>query len=157
MNPIPAPPRTPTPPPKNGPADMAGLGLDGIGDLLSPTRELYDPRALSPMSENFTVRKYSTSPAITLSSSSSQPLSPTSPNAIYGSISDTSGSNTSTSLQDSKGPFNFQPMSLSKSPITKSVRTHVSTLDYTSLTTNRALDSGADISTSTAVYHIRSS
>ena len=120
--PIPAPPRTPTPPPDDELSEMAGLGLNGIGDLLSPTHDGYDLRALSPMNENFTVNRYNNS--ISSPAFSSQPLSPSSPNSQYNSIlGDGNGSNTGNSSQHSKGPFNFQPMSLAKSPITKSVGT----------------------------------
>lgn len=95
---------------------MSGLGLDGIGDLLSPTNDGYDPRALSPMSENFSANRYGSSPPKSLSG---QPLSPASPNSLYSSISaDTNGSSGG---QDGKNPFNFQPMSLAKSPVMKSV------------------------------------
>ncbi|MCJ1290764.1 Endoplasmic reticulum zinc transporter [Xylographa carneopallida] len=115
---IPVPPRTPTPPPDNDQVEMAGLGLDGIGDLLSPTKALYDPSSLSPMDENFAVSRFSSSPSLALSS---QPLSPTSPNSLYSSIStESNGGKSELSMQNGKGPFNFQPMSLAKSPITKS-------------------------------------
>lgn len=115
--PIPAPPRTPTPPPDDGPSAMTGLGLDGIGDLLSPTNDGYDPCSLAPMSENFSASRYGTSPP----KASSGPLSPASPNSLYGSFS--SDGNGANGGPDGKNPFNFQPMSLAKSPVMKSVRT----------------------------------
>lgn len=114
--PIPAPPRTPTPPLDDVEALPAGLGLDGMADMLSPTRGAFDHTALSPMSENFAASRYNGSPLLSLN----QPLSPT--DSLYSPMSTgPNGSQTGTSLQDGKGPFNFQPMSLAKSPITKSV------------------------------------
>ncbi|MCJ1250834.1 Endoplasmic reticulum zinc transporter [Trapelia coarctata] len=111
--PIPALPRTPTPPPDDGPSALTGLGLDGIGDLLSPTNDGYDPRSLSPMSENFSATRYGTSPPKAFAG----PLSPASPNSMYGSFSAESNGSGS---QNGKNPFNFQPMSLAKSPVMKS-------------------------------------
>lgn len=121
-HPIPEPPRTPTPPPDDSPpTDFSGLGLDGMGDLLSPTKALYDPSALSPMTENFAVNRYYSSPSLALSGG--PPLSPTSPNSLYSSVSgDSNGSRDGELGHGGKGPFNFQPISLAKSPITKSVR-----------------------------------
>lgn len=75
-----------------------GLGLDGIGDLLSPAIVTFDSNTLSPFRERSLA--YQSSP-----SSPAFPLSPTSLNA-----------------QDGSSPFNFQPMSLAKSAVTKSVR-----------------------------------
>ena len=121
-NPIPAPPRTPTPPPEDDQPQGAGLGLDGMEDLLSPSKMLFDPNRLSPTKETF---GFSQGNSSTLSIS--QPLSPLSPasaKSIYSSMSsESNGSRTGTSLQDGKGPFNFQPMSLAKSPVSKSVST----------------------------------
>ena len=119
--PTPEPPRTPTPPSEDEHYEAAGLGLDGVGDLLSLTQDLYDPRALSPMTENFAVTHYNSGASLSISN---QPLNPTSPNSLYSSFSaESNGSHSGISIQNGKGPFNFQPMSLAKSPITKSVNT----------------------------------
>jgi hypothetical protein len=122
--PIPEPPRTPTPPPDDPQHEPTGLGLDGLGDLLSPTTmDQFDPTSLSPMRENFSSsgRRMSNSTGTPMS----QPLSSVSPNSIYGSL-EGSQSGTGNSIQDGKGPFNFQPqpMSLSKTPVMKSVCRH---------------------------------
>lgn len=109
--PIPAPPRTPTPP-EDDPADMAGLGLDGVMDFLSPSTATFDPNALSPMTEHFNPGRYG---------SNSQPLSPASPNSQYSFMSVENNGSIDETLQENKGPFNFKPMPLAKSPITKSV------------------------------------
>ena len=110
--PIPAPPRTPTPPPEDEHQGTAGLGLDGV--LTSPVKVAFDPNALSPMKESFLGGRYG--------SISSNSLSPASPNSFYSAMSlDSMGGQSSGSMEDGRGPFNFQPMSLSKSPVTKSV------------------------------------
>ena len=153
--PIPAPPRTPTPPPEDTQPGMAGLGLDGMGDLLSPTKMSFDPNTLSPMRENFALGRYATGTSGT--ASSSQPLSPTSTNSIYSSMStESNGSYAGTPVLDGKGPFNFQPMSLAKSPISKSVGTLLySHYPYPINLWTRVLARGAVINTSIAVYHIK--
>lgn len=110
--PIPAPPRTPTPPSEDERQGIDGLGLDGV--ITSPTEVAFDPRALSPMREHFMSGRYG---------SLSNPLSPGTPTSFYSALSnDSAGSQSTASMEDGRGPFNFQPMSLSKTPITKSVR-----------------------------------
>ena len=120
--PIPAPPRTPTPPPEDDKPQESGLGLDGMEDLLSPSRMVFDSNTLSPMRENFRYNQGNSS-TVSLSQPLS-PLSPTSVKSVYSNMSsESNGSRTSASLQDGKGPFNFQPMYLAKSPVSKSVST----------------------------------
>lgn len=152
-NPIPAPPRTPTPPPDDGPSEMRGLGLDGIGDLLSPTNDGYDPHALSPMSENFAAGRYGSSPPKSLSG---RPLGPASPNSLYSSIS--ADSNGTSGSQDGKNPFNFQPMSLAKSPVMKSVSICVYVAEQgPNETSIRVSVSDGVTNTNTVAYPTRSS
>lgn len=120
--PIPAPPRTPTPPPedqyqRNG-ERISGLGLDGF--LNSPAKSSFDPNSLSPMDENFPARIHGSTN--TMGPPSLNSLSPADTNSLYSPMSiDSAGSQTSLMVEDSKGVFQFQPTTLSKSPITKSV------------------------------------
>lgn len=119
--PIPAPPRTPTPPPDDHPPGehMAGLGLEGFSN--SPAQSVFDPQSLSPMDENFPGRRYG---SITSTGGlSSNPLSPVDTNSLYSPMSmDSAGSQGSALMENGKGVFNFQPTALAKSPVTKSVR-----------------------------------
>lgn len=118
--PIPAPPRTPTPPPDDQPAgeDMAGLGLEGFSN--SPARSIFDPQSLSPMDENFPGRRYGS--IASTGGLSSNPLSPMDTNSLYSPRSiDSAGSQGSGLMENGKGVFNFQPTALAKSPVTKSV------------------------------------
>ena len=118
--PVPAPPRTPTPPSDEEYPEMSGLGLDGMGDLVSPMKPTFDPKALSPMNENFPLSRYGSSTSIIGSLAS--PLSPMSTNPLYSPMSlDSAGSLSSNNQEDGKSPFNFKPMSLAKSPVSKSV------------------------------------
>lgn len=110
--PIPAPPRTPTPLPDEEHQGMDGLGLDGV--ITSPTELSFDPNSLSPMRDHFLTGRYG---------SLSNPLSPGTPASFYSAMSnDSAGSQSTVSGEDGRQPFNFQPMALSKSPVTKSVR-----------------------------------
>ena len=125
--PIPAPPRTPTPPPEDDhlPGErLSGLGLEGF--LISPARSTFDPRSLSPMDENFSPgRRYGGSMATNGGLLSSNPLSPTDTNSLYSamSIESSPGSHPgNASIENSgKGMFNFQPTVLAQSPVSKSV------------------------------------
>lgn len=119
--PVPAPPKTPTPPPEDQQSDqnMAGsLGLDGF--LNSSVLSVFDPQSLSPMDENFPGKRYG---SITTSGGlSSNPLSPTDTNSLYSPMSiDSAGSQGSALMENGKGMFNFQPTTLAKSPVSKSV------------------------------------
>ena len=107
--PIPAPPRTPTPPPED--REIAGLGLRGVNQATNST-VTYDPNSLAPMLEENLAPSYGS-----LSATVADPLSSTTPSSNYGE------STTSTNSSDAPNPFNFQTTSytLSKSPITKSV------------------------------------
>ena len=99
---------SPTPPtPDSASPQTAGLGLDGLGDMLSPDQDAFDPSSLSPYKENF---RYGSSPLT--------PRSPTSP--LYQPMS-TEGAAVGSSSQDEMSPFNFHPVSLAKSPVVKSV------------------------------------
>ena len=101
---------------------MAGLSFDGM--MHSPMKLDFDPHSLSPMDEDSPVSPghyMGSAPLSAVPSVGSNPLSPMDTNSLYSPISiDSAGSQTN---GEGKGPFNFQPTSLSKSPITKSVRT----------------------------------
>jgi Co/Zn/Cd efflux system component len=101
--PIPAPPRTPTPPPDDG-SPQSGLGLDGI-PYATTTEDLYDPNSLSPADPN-----------AHFGSMSANMVSPASTNSVYNTMSLGSGKS------DVSSPFNFQTATLAKSPVVKSVR-----------------------------------
>ncbi|KAL8720044.1 MAG: hypothetical protein Q9225_003037 [Loekoesia sp. 1 TL-2023] len=115
--PIIAPTRSATPPPEGYDDSVNGLGLDGY--LNSPAKSVFDPHSLSPMDENFPVGRYGSAHAY-----SAQPLNPLSPsdtNSLHNMRSASSISSPSMmTTDDSKGAFNFQSVSLAKSPITKS-------------------------------------
>lgn len=120
--PIPAPPRTPTPPPEDE-YQTAGLGLEGV--LTSPAKTSFDPNALSPMVENFPVGRYGALGSAT-ASPANNPLSPASTNSVYSSMSlDSAGNPKSGSGEDLRGPFNFQTTTLARSPVARSVRREV--------------------------------
>ncbi|KAI4258551.1 MAG: hypothetical protein LQ352_001186 [Teloschistes flavicans] len=114
--PIIAPTRSATPPPDSQ-DDLVNGGLDGF--LHSPVISAFDPRSLSPMDENFPVGRYGSAQAY-----SAQPLNPLSPsdaNSLYSVKSMNSvSSRGSISADDGKGVFNFQPTTLTNSPVTKS-------------------------------------
>ena len=116
-------PRTPSPDP-NDRQDGTGLGLNGFQS--SPTKSTFDPSALSPMDENFPIGRRG--PAQAFAGMSPNPLSPTDTNSQYSPMSlgtlDSAGSynsSNSAAIDGDKGVFNFQPTSLSKSSVTKSV------------------------------------
>ncbi len=120
--PIPAPPRTPTPPPEDELHEGSGMNLDGY--LNSPAKLAFDPNSLSPMDENFPIGRYGAAPAFPPPSASSNPLSPTDTNTSsqYSPVSlDSAGSGGSVMTENAKGVFKFQPTSLSTSPVAKSV------------------------------------
>lgn len=113
-------PQTPSPDPDDK-QDNTGLGLHGFQN--SPTKSTFDPSALSPMDENFPMGRRG--PAQALVGTPSNPLSPTDTNSQYSPMSlgtlDSSGSYNSAVSEVDKGVFNFQPASLAKSPVSKSV------------------------------------
>ncbi|KAG6989819.1 hypothetical protein G7Y79_00063g093700 [Physcia stellaris] len=119
--PIPAPPRTPTPPPDDEEHDnYSGISLDGFTN--SPVKGSFDPSCLSPMDENFPLSRRGSTPAFP-PPSSANPLSPTDTNSSsqYSPMSlDSAGSQASTLTENGKGIFKFQPTSLATSPVTKS-------------------------------------
>lgn len=126
--PIPAPPRTPTPPPDDDqpPGDQIhGLGLEGF--LISPARSAFDPNSLSPMDENYTSGRRYGARGLTTHSLGLSPMTDSS--SLHSAFSIESGSSGSqpnsgalVEKTDGKGMFNFQPTSLAKSPVSKSVR-----------------------------------
>lgn len=93
--PIPAPPRTPTPPPDEQ-------------QSYQPADQLFNPNALSPMAPISAIEHTRES-----SMNPSSPMSPTFPSA-----SSDGQANVKT---DDPNPFNFQPTVLAKSPVVKSV------------------------------------
>lgn len=125
--PIPAPPRTPTPPPDDGqPGDQIyGLGLEEY--LTFPARSTFDPNTLSPMDENYqSGRRYGANArGLTANPLGMSPMTDSS--SLYSAFSIESSSasqpNTGALVEktDGKGMFNFQPTSLAKSPVSKSV------------------------------------
>ena len=128
--PIPAPPRTPTPP-LDDEYQTAGLGLVGV--MTSPTKTAFDPNTLSPMFENFPLGRYGALGSAM--ASPANPLSPTSTNSVYSPMSvDSAGNPTSGSGEDLRGPFNFQTTTLAKSPVARSVCTGVQASKCTGLT-----------------------
>lgn len=126
--PIPAPPRTPTPPPDDGQPtgdQLYGLGLEEY--LASPAQSNFDPNSLSPMDENYqSGRRYGASArALTTNPLGLSPMTDSSSLHSTVSIESSSGSQPNTGAlvekTDGKGMFNFQPTSLAKSPVSKSV------------------------------------
>lgn len=110
LRPIPLPPRTPSP--------LEDDDLDRFQN--SPTKSVYDPMALSPMDENFTVNHYASAPAF--SSTTLQFPGPDS-SPMYSPMSVQSNDSVGSirMKEDTKGAFNFQPMSMAKAATTKSV------------------------------------
>ncbi|KAL9640027.1 MAG: hypothetical protein Q9164_000562, partial [Protoblastenia rupestris] len=112
--PIPLPPRTPTPPPE--------VSLDGFSN--SPTKSAYDPTALSPMDENFSVSRTGSIPTFTTTNLSLQEndatsfYSPMSVESNESSNINTSRRPSSLMVEDANGVFNFQPASMAKAPLT---------------------------------------
>lgn len=142
--PVPAPPRTPTPPLDES-APQSGQGLDGIPHATA-TEILYDPNSLSPADPN-----------AHFGSMSANMVSPAGANSVYSPMSLDGGKN------DIPSPFNFQTTTLAKSPVVKSVRyIHNNLLRPSRVTRNRLtyariLVKDVVTNTSTAVSHIRSS
>src|SRR5271170_6349909 len=104
--PIPAPPRTPTPPTPIPEDDASGLNINGLPQIVNSTIT-FDPNALSPMTGTFPGRfgsMDSTMPSPAASSSTSTNSDGTLP------------------LPVGKSPFNFQTQTYSATPaVTKSV------------------------------------
>lgn len=118
MLPIPLPPRTPSP--------LEDDDLDRFQN--SPTKSVYDPMALSPMDENFPINRYASAPAF--SSTTLQFPGPDS-TSMYSPMSVQSNDSVGSTrmMEDGKGVFNFQPMSMAKAPNVKSVRdSHIALL-----------------------------
>ncbi|KAI9827755.1 MAG: Endoplasmic reticulum zinc transporter [Thelocarpon impressellum] len=143
--PLPVPPRTPTPPTPTQdepqqrdlapPAPQqqqqqprqdwqhyrhaAGLGLQSAGPL-SPQKTAFDAHALSPMAENFPAQFASFSPQLSGSGTGSNPLSPTSTSSLQSGTSLDGAGSSHNHSGDEPSPFNFQPTTLSASPIMRS-------------------------------------
>ncbi len=114
--PIPAPPGTPTPPPEDQPGGehVLGLGLDGF--LNSPARSTFDPSSLSPLDQTFQAERYGSMKP------SPNPVNSADASSSHGRIStDSPGGQSGTMMEDGKGVFQFQPTTLAKSPVSKSV------------------------------------
>ena len=109
--PIPLPPRTPTPPPDDD-------ELDRFQN--SPTKSVYDPMALSPMDENFSVNRYGSAPGF---QSTTVQFPGTDNSSMYSPMSVQSNDSVGSTriMENGKGVFNFQPASMAKAPVTKSV------------------------------------
>ncbi|KAL8857534.1 MAG: hypothetical protein Q9178_005862 [Gyalolechia marmorata] len=117
--PIIAPTRSATPPPEGQSDIINGLGLDGY--LNSPIKSAFDPKSLSPMDENFPVGRHGSAHAYSAHPAPLNPLSPLDTNSLYNMrVPNSAGSLSSISTDDGKGIFNFQPTTLTKSPVTKS-------------------------------------
>lgn len=108
--PIPAPPRTPTPPTPI--PEEAQESLNGNSRTLNYTIT-YDPNALSPMSEGFPAHFGSMNSALA------------SPASVASSTLLSNGSSLNSDGRmappTTKGPFNFQTQTISAAPIAKSV------------------------------------
>jgi hypothetical protein len=138
-NPIPLPPRTPTPPPEDPDAishNTSGLGIEGM---------TLNPNTLSPMHPNIVPRYDTTTSSFSDRSGPSTPL-----------MSMANGAMTETVSEDGKNPFNFQPTAytIPKSPVIKSV-SKLFIPATSSLTESRVLVNGVATNTSTAVSLIR--
>jgi len=124
---IPLPPRTPTPPPEDN-------DLEGFSN--SPTNSVFDPNSLSPMDENYPTYKYGSLGSLptftktTLELGEADNMSVYSPMSVH---SNGSGGGKCGSLmaEDSNGVFNFQPASMPKGPVVKSVRSLPPSLSLT--------------------------
>ena len=104
-------PEAPIPPSPESPR-LQGLGLDGVAPPSSAEIDP-EPALLSPYRESFRVGPAGTN-FMNPTSSSSTPstgsnMTPKSPTSL------------GAAQQDGQGPFNFQPVTLTKSPISKSV------------------------------------
>ena len=100
-------PQSPSPPPDED--GNSGLGVSNVAQA-APATITFDPNALSPVSQHFQFGSMSASIS--------------SPASIYSSMSvDSAGNSKSGRSEDGSGPFNFQPTTLAKSPVIKSVRT----------------------------------
>lgn len=101
---------------------MLGLGLDGF--LNSPAMSTFDPSCLSPVDETFQGERYgSMRPSPNLANSADTISS-------HGRISnDSPGSQSGAMVEDGKGVFQFQPTTLAKSPVSKSVSMSLTWVD----------------------------
>jgi hypothetical protein len=109
--PIPVPPRTPTPPMDEQLNN--GLGLEGVASA-TPPRVTYNRNNLSPNKPDH--------PAGYLGGMSA-PLTSSNFDTFYTPLtSNNRGGSQSARSDDGSGPFNFEPTTLAKSPVAKSVR-----------------------------------
>jgi hypothetical protein len=113
--PIPAPPRTPTPPTPIPEDDTSGLNINGLPQIVNSTVS-FDPNALSPMSGTFPGRFGS--------------MDSTMPSPATNSSSSTNSDGT-LPLPAGKSPFNFQTQTYTTSPaVAKSVSRILSLIHY---------------------------
>lgn len=116
---IPLPPRTPTPP-------LDEYGLNGYSN--SPTHSVvFDPNSLSPNDENYPANKYGSLGPIPTFTKTTMDLGESDNMSVYSPMSTQSngsggGKGGSLMAEDSNGVFNFQPATMPKGPIIKSVR-----------------------------------
>jgi hypothetical protein len=118
---IPLPPQDPTPPTPDSDSSKAmdiPLASDR-GNLMSPDQDAF----LSPYKENFQYRR-PPSPSYGVEqpfSPGNQPLSPYSPMIPFSPAYQSMSGEPLSHNGKAPTPFNFQPMPLAKSPVTKSV------------------------------------
>lgn len=116
--PIPAPPRTPTPPTPISSEPLSGLGIyEGTQDMRSNVN--YDPNTLSPTDDVFSSRFSSMN-----SNMASPAMSSVSP-ALSSSGGFNSGNMGPPPSASARAPFNFQTQTISTSPVAKSVSSSV--------------------------------
>ena len=139
---IPALPLEPTPPTPDSASSSHWNDVPGSSKTLngmSPSEDVFDDTFLSPYKENFGFGRRPPSPGNNSTTSSGagagnplsptytqQPLSPNSPmlpfSPVYQSMSGEPLAMEGKQAQgQAQAPFNFQPMTMSKSPIRKSV------------------------------------
>ena len=120
--PIPLPPRTPTPPPEDG---LAGFSN-------SPTKSVHDSNALTPMDENFPMRRNASIPSfvtttVHLAENDANTLhTPASIDSHDGAKVIEPRKSSTLMVEDANGVFNFQPSSMAKASVTAKSVGHLS-------------------------------
>lgn len=149
--PIPAPPRTPTPPSDDEPS-LTGLGLHGVR-ASSPSRVSFDPNALSPLSDTFSSRYGSLSSTMATPASTFSSRSTTWPHSPRGE----NNNETPDDPEILGNPFGYQTQTYAAglpSPV-KSVRNYSTSVSVMWLTRRRTWDNGVVINTSIVVCRIK--